>query len=79
MKLWSVWIEGFYATGEHGTASYHGEWEGETFADACAAFAAVHDDGTYAGPDYKLFNPQKLSWWSCQMFDNEADARKLCG
>ncbi len=37
MPKYSIWMSGYQATGESATASYHGEWDGETFLDACAA------------------------------------------
>ena len=43
MKNFQIWIEGYAATGEHSTASYVGESEGETFLDACKNFRYPKD------------------------------------
>lgn len=43
MKNFQIWIEGYAATGEHSTASYVGESEGETFLDACINFRYPED------------------------------------
>ena len=73
MKKWPVWMEGFAATGNAKSAEYGGEFEGETFADACENWLkASHGDE-------HLFDKAKLTYWGCQLFDNEADARKNFG
>jgi len=72
MKYWSVWSEGYRATGEHGTATFHGNFEADTFAEACQRWAATTSDP-------KQFNAERLTYWACRLFDNEADARKSFG
>ena len=67
-----IWSEGYWATGDKDSAGYHGEWEGETFADACEAWAS-----NIQHPEY--FNKSRLTYWGCRLFDNEIDARKTFG
>lgn len=73
MKLWQIWSEGFAVTGNEGTAHYHGTEGAETFADACARLAAR--DAEFG----KYFDLQRLSFWGCRLFDNEAQARERFG
>lgn len=72
MKKFNLWMEGYRATCEECDATYLGEYEAESFEDACNAYA--QDKGvtldTYAG---------RISNWGCRIFDNEADARKSYG
>lgn len=79
MFTFPIWIEGSATNGEGRVAArYEGEWPGETFAEACAAWAKQKDAGpAYRGMD--LFDPQRLTWWGCRLFDNEAAARKVFG
>jgi hypothetical protein len=70
-----LWSEGFAATGESATASYEGEFEGETFMDAYLALVkARYGDKP---PSYVRLNEPVI--WGCRVYDNEADARKGFG
>ena len=64
-----IWMEGYECTGNRSTASFKGEYEAETFKDACDL--AFKDDKYYDG--------KKLSYWGCRLYDNEIDARKTFG
>lgn len=72
MRRFSIWSEGYRATGENGTAVCRGSAEGETFKDACIAFFRGRGDASY-------FDPEHLTYWCCRLFDNEADARRSFG
>lgn len=77
LKLRHVWTEGYMATGEHGTATYHGCCLAESFIEACETLVKGLDrneDGTLRM--YKDGVPQV---WACRCFDNEEDARKYFG
>ncbi len=69
---YDVWMEGFVATGESGTAMFLGSFEAPTFRDACKQ--AIADWG-----DLELFNESNLTYWACRLFDNEVDARRNFG
>lgn len=74
MKTWPVWSEGWAATGGSSDATYHGDWPGETFADACQAW--VDADPSRGRWFVRGIRP---TYWGCMMFDNEADARRFNG
>jgi hypothetical protein len=73
MKTWQIWSEGYSVTGQAAEAHMHGAVEAETFEDACRAIAKR--DGEFA----QYFDLQKMTFWGCRLFDNEADARKSFG
>jgi hypothetical protein len=71
-RLYSVWVEGFLATGMEGVpamARYLGDAAGENFEDACIGLLCDHAN----------FDAASLTVWGCRLFDNEADARKSFG
>jgi len=70
MKVYDIWSEGYRATGEHGTAHHHGCAEGKTFRAACINFFDSSNE---------YFNKDKLAYWGCRLFDNQADARDKYG
>lgn len=75
MKEFSVWAEGYVATGERAGAQLLGRASGRTFKDACIAL--FKKDSTLQGATY--FSVVSLTYWGCQLFDNETDARKAFG
>lgn len=70
-----IWSEGYAATGQASDATFHGEFEGETFRDAVAAFQKSLSS-KYSRQCVDLNN---LTFWGCSFFDNEEDARKSFG
>lgn len=80
MKEFEIWSEGYAATGERGTAYFHGKAKGETFEEACKNFR--DSDGEPLGLDLNedgSLRYDRPSIWACRLFDNEADARKSFG
>jgi hypothetical protein len=73
MKTWTVWMEGYSATGESAGAHCVGTVEAETLPDAAEKLFA---DSKWAGYE---FNRERMTYWGCKIFDNEADARKSFG
>lgn len=69
---WQIWSEGYSVTGNEGGAQLLGEVEAQTFPGACAIWANSCSDPS-------LFNPGRLTYWGCRLFDNEADARERFG
>jgi hypothetical protein len=66
----NLWIEGYSATGESASATYLGNYPGDTLKEAIANFSRstgeqIDEDG--------------LSIWGCRIFDNEDDARRSFG
>lgn len=75
VKHWEVWSEGYAATGESSDATLHGVWPGATFKEAVEAYVGTRPEEerrTY-------FDVERLTYWACRFFDNEADARKSYG
>jgi len=71
-KTFSIWAEGYQATGEHGGATWYGHARGVTFKDACISLFKTHPEG-------HLFDPERLTYWGCRLFDNEGSARASFG
>lgn len=71
-----VWSEGYSATGEHGTATYHGCCIAETHEEACLRIVNGIDKNEDGSLSLRGGMP---SVWACRLFDNEADARKSNG
>jgi hypothetical protein len=69
-------MEGYSATGQSSTAIYLGEFEGDSFNDACDNWSK-----TIKQPEYYKSGTDKHrpSYWACKIFDNEIDARKSFG
>ena len=72
MKKYQVWMEGFHVMEGHATAEFLGEYEAETFLEACQKAADDH-------PGYGGYSPERNCIWGCRLFDNETDARRDFG
>jgi hypothetical protein len=78
MKEWEIWSEGYLATGMEGipeTAQLMGKFVANSFKEACDKWAATLTD-PYSKSCY---DGERLMFWACGLFDNEADARKSFG
>jgi hypothetical protein len=64
-----IWCEGYSCTGEKSEAIYHGVARGKTFKDACMKY--------FSGST--CFDSDRMTYWGCRLFDNEAEARKSFG
>ena len=76
MEQFQVWLSGYAATGDRGTASFLGTFEGETFRDAVYKYVETLSEESKADfkdNDYGL----RLGWG--KFYDNEKDARKIFG
>lgn len=69
-----IWMEGYRATGEHGTAQLIGRGNGNTFEE-------VIQDYMRKDPEHGIRRTQNGGYaiWACELFDNEEDARKAFG
>ena len=69
-------MEGYQVTGMSNTAQYCGSFDVDTVRAAVRAYIE-----TRVGDDKALFNFEHdpPTFWLCQFFDNEADARKGYG
>lgn len=89
---YEIWMGGYRATGEYGTAQKIGESIGVDFADAVRNYMKTHPtSGIEERGDPKIANDElagermremhkpSFSIWGCHLFDNEKDARKTFG
>ena len=61
-----VWSEGYAVSGNSHAATFHAKVESKSFRDACIL---------YFGNDSN-FNFDNMTYWGCQLYDNEQDARR---
>lgn len=74
----AIWSEGYLATGMEGIpapAIKLGDVEADTFKDACVKLCTQPGWQERNGN----FDAERLAVWGCQLFDNEAGARKNFG
>ena len=69
---YEVWMEGYAATGDCGTATRLGSFEAASFKQACEKAIQVNKM-------QKHYDPSRNTYWGCRMFDNERAARKSFG
>ena len=72
MPRFQVWSEGYRTTGESAGAQFHGEWEGETFPDACERF--MKETG-----QMRWYNRERNTFWGCRFFPSGNEAAKSFG
>lgn len=70
MKIWS---EGWQATGGKGSAMFWAEIDAASLSEACDRLAERDSDFR------QYYDRNRMPWWGCRLFDNEADARKSFG
>lgn len=73
IKEFEVWLEGYAATGERGTAQYLGKQKATSFKEACIQ-ALIDKDW-----DLSIYDENTNSYWACKFYDNEEEARKSFG
>lgn len=72
-KEFNIWSEGYRANGESSGAVYLGIYAGVDFRDACLKWANSTSDRL------QLYDRVRNTYWGCQLFDNEIDARANFG
>jgi len=72
---YSIWMEGYAATGQSSPAQFLGAFKAENFRNACIIWDSIHN----RDKGYGNFDIINLSVWGCSLFDNEADARRSFG
>lgn len=68
-----VWSEGYAATGERGEAVCHGVVKAASLREACDALAKR--DRAFRA----YYDPERMTFWGCRLFDNEESARRSFG
>jgi len=76
MKVWTLWEEGYVITGNSSRAKFLGNFEAETFEEACDMYAATLPDEDRERHYKKEPYP---AYWGCRIYDNEYDARFTFG
>lgn len=69
----NIWSEGYIVSGNSSGAHFWGSAKGASFKDACDQLAATNKDFA------EYYNPIKLTFWGCRLYDKEKDARKSFG
>ena len=72
-QRYEVWLEGYQATGNSGTAQYLGNFAGRSFPEACKV-AVLRN-----GMNPALYDSERNAFWGCRFFNNEARARRNFG
>jgi hypothetical protein len=75
MKTFSIWVEGYKITGNKSQAQLLDRIEAKSFNEAVKLYSIKHPDEV----DFNRFGKNKHAIWGCQLFDNEAKARKSFG
>ena len=76
MKQFNIWMEGYRATGESDVARIIGSFWADDFDDAVKQYAEMYPRSKV---DFDRFGKGRHAIWACELFDNEADARKSFG
>lgn len=75
VKQFQIWMEGYAATGESGTAQMIGEYKAVDFNHAVKQYSDDHLNQV----EFGRLGENRHSIWACELFDNEKDARKFFG
>lgn len=78
-RVWHVWVEGYSATGEHGTASFVGKKWARSFDRACELLHKENGGDRTQGQFLHATETSPPTMWGCRMYDNERDARVSYG
>jgi hypothetical protein len=71
--IYNIWSEGAIFNGGGCRAQFWGQIEANSFKEAVQKLAEKN-------PGFALhLNKDCTSYWGCELFDNEADARKFAG
>ena len=73
MKRYQLWMEGYMITGGRSDASFIGTSKGENFADAVVNYYNNHPEKASS------FNKENLTYWGCQIYPSEREARETFG
>jgi len=74
LKSYSIFIEGYVATGQAARAKKIGTALGTTFRNAAITFSESEEAAGYGD-----FDKHYLAFWGCRVFDNLEDAQRRFG
>lgn len=73
VSKYEIWSEGFHVMEGQSGAMFHGHAEGKNFQDAVENFAKKN-------PEFNSsYDRQRMTYWGCQLYSNESDARQSFG
>jgi len=86
-KEFDIWMEGYAVNEDHGIARRIGRGFGNTFDEAIKDYISknpnhgIKENKRNRYISSKCYQNRRSNWniWACNLFDNETDARKLCG
>lgn len=78
MPKYTLWVEGYAATGDHGEAMFLGTYGADTFDDAVQKWNTEKNAKNNYG-ELKQHNDGTWTVWGCRIFDNERSARRSFG
>ena len=80
IKRFDIWCEGYVATGQRATATCLAQnIEGYNFEDACIQwYCSLSKIEQERQGQLRYYNGH-MQIWGCNLYDNEADARKNFG
>ena len=67
-KYWDIWMETYWTHEEWEDAKLLGTVEAASFEEACKKHFRENPSND--------FNEDNLTFWGCQLFDNEQDAKR---
>lgn len=76
MKEFNIWSEGYAATGQQSGATFHGVFKASSFLDAVKMWADTLEP---ASKNLMNLDADPPTFWACELFDNETDAREAFG
>lgn len=87
VREFEIWIEGYSATGEYGTANKIGNGIGITFDEAVKDYMSrkpkhgIEENERSRYISEQAYQNRRSNWriWGCNLFENETDARKSFG
>lgn len=74
LTVYQVWAEGYRASGDRADATFLGTARASSFR---GAVDIIRDKSET--PDLYTFKGERCFFWECELFDNEADARRRFG
>lgn len=77
-KVYEIWVEGYAATGEHGTARLIGKAEGDTFQSAVFSWLEENPDYEKKYGNFRITH-ERMFLWGCELFSSEIESRKSFG
>lgn len=79
LMQYSLWLEGFQATGNDSAAVYLGTFTATSFVEACKQWHSTLSENNKTNYPLNIDESGIVTYWSCRIFDNELDARKSFG